>query len=333
MSEPVAMTEIWRGDIVESLHVGHAVICRPGGEIVESWGDPDIVIYPRSASKMIQALPLVESGAADAAGLTVEQLALACASHSGAAMHTDRVRAWLADLGLTDDDLRCGPHMPRDPEAAKQITCCDGAPHQYHNNCSGKHAGFLTLTKHLGAGPEYIDIDHPVQVAVREAWEDVTGEPVHGWSPDGCSAPNFSTRLGALARAMAWYSVARVDGETPRERAAARLRDAMMAHPELVAGENRACTDLMRAMGGKVAIKTGAEAVYVAIIPEKQLGIALKIADGAFRASEAAIAALLVRVGVLDESHELVRKYLNAPIINFRGITTGHIRAAATLTG
>jgi L-asparaginase II len=318
MKGPVALTEIWRGDRVESLHLGHAVICAPGGAIMESWGDPEVVIYPRSSSKMIQALSLVESGAADAAGLSSEHLALACASHNGAHIHTGRVQAWLRGLGLGDDDLRCGAHMPKDAKAAEEILCSHGAPRQVHNNCSGKHAGFLTLNQRLGGGPDYVDIDHPVQRAVREAWEDVTGEKVAGWAVDGCSAPNFAGSLHGLARAMAFF-------------AAARLRAAMAAHPELVAGEGRACTNLMRAMGGGIAIKTGAEAVYVAILPEQKLGVALKIADGATRASEATIAALLVRLGVLGRDHPVTRLYLDAPIVNWRGITTGYIRPAAGL--
>jgi L-asparaginase II len=331
MAAPVPLTEIWRGDRVESLHLGHVVISTPTGEIVQEWGDARSVIYPRSASKMIQALPLVESGAADAAGLTTEQLALACASHNGAHIHTDRVDAWLADLGLGEDDLRCGAHMPKDEAAAKEITCSGGAPRQVHNNCSGKHAGFLTLARHLHAGPEYIDIDHPVQQAVQAAWEDVTGEPVQGWSPDGCSAPNFATSLQGMARAMAYYAAAREDGASLRERSAARLRMAMAKHPELVAGEGRACTRLMRAMHGTVTIKTGAEAVYVAMLPEQKLGVALKIVDGATRASEATIAAILVRLGVLERDSEVTRTYLDAPIVNWRGITTGYIRPARGL--
>jgi L-asparaginase II len=333
MGEPARLTEIWRGDRVESLHLGHAVICSAAGEIVEAWGDPDAVIYPRSSAKMIQALPLVESGAADAAGLTREHLALSCASHMGGHIHTDRVARWLADRKLGDDDLRCGAHMPTDPKAAKEITCAGAKPRQVHNNCSGKHAGFLTLARHLGAGPEYLEIDHPVQKAVRAAWEDVTGEPVHGWAIDGCSAPNYATSLRGLGRAMAFFATAREDGDSPRARAAARLRKAMTAHPELVAGEGRACTGLMRAMAGRVAIKTGAEGVFVAMVQEKRVGIALKIADGATRASEATIAALLVRLGVLDPAHDETRKVLNAPIRNWRGMVTGHIRPVDGLTG
>jgi L-asparaginase II len=327
MAEPVPMVELWRGGRLESLHCGHAAICDATGQVVEAWGDADTVIYPRSSCKMIQALPLVETGAADAAGLGAAQLALACASHSGAHIHTDAVTRWLSGLGLGEADLRCGAHMPRDPAAAKELTCSDTAPCQIHNNCSGKHAGFLTLAKHLGAGPEYVDPAHPVQMAVRDAFEDVTGEPSPGFGIDGCSAPNFATSVTGFARALARFAAAR-DAGGRREQAMHRLTRAMADHPEMVAGEGRACTELMRAMDGRVAVKTGAEAVFAAILPEQGLGIALKIVDGATRASEAAICALLVRAGALDPDHPAARARLNAIQRNWRGIETGLLRAA-----
>lgn len=323
----VPMIELWRGGRLESAHLGHAVVWGPGG-IEAAWGDPAAVIFPRSSCKMLQALPLIESGAAAAAGLTERQLALACASHQGAAIHTEAVTAWLASLGLGEADLRCGAHMPNDPAAQKELICSDTAPCQIHNNCSGKHTGFLTLTKHLKAGPEYVDPSHPVQRAVREVFEDVTGEASPGFGIDGCSAPNFATTVAGLARAMAFFAAANPEGNR-REAAAARLTRAMAAFPEMVAGEGRACTLLMRAMGGRVAVKTGAEAVFVAILPEQKRGIALKIVDGATRASEAAIVALLVKYGVLPAADPLVAKYLSGPLKNWRGTVTGELRLAA----
>jgi len=328
MTASVPMVEIWRNDFLESLHHGDAVVCDATGAIVQVWGDPEKVILPRSSCKMIQALPLIESGAADAFGLCTEQLALACASHNGAAIHTDRVQNWLADLGLGDVDLRCGPQVPNDPPARDALTCAHEKPCQYHNNCSGKHSGFLTLSRHLGAGPEYIDPDHPVQMAVREAFESLTGAPSPGFAIDGCSAPNFATTLKGLARAAAFF--ARPDQST-RGRAATRLVQAMTAHPDLVAGEGRACTELMRAMDGRVAIKTGAEGVFLAILPEQGLGVALKIEDGATRASECAMADILVRLGALDPDHPAALNRRNAPIKNRRDITTGHIRPSPSL--
>ena len=330
MTNPVPMTEVWRGPLLESLHLGHAVVCNAKGEIVRSWGDPDAVIYPRSSAKMIQALPLITSGAAAKYGLTSEQLALACASHNGAEIHTSRVNAWLDQLSMTDHDFRCGPQEPADIPARNELIKTDQSPCQVHNNCSGKHAGFLTLNQHLGGGADYVEIDHPVQQACLSAFEEVTGLESPGYGIDGCSAPNFATTVHGLARAMGWFASAHTRSDRASE-GAAQLVAAMAKHPELVAGETRACTNLMRAMGGRVAIKTGAEAVFVAILPEQQLGVALKITDGATRASECSIAAILVGLGVLEADHLETRKYLNAPLLNRRNIDCGAIRPAAEL--
>ncbi len=322
------MVELWRGGLLESTHRGHAVICNEAGQVVQAWGDPDRVIFPRSSSKMMQALPLVESGAADAFGLTTQQLALACASHEGADLHVGLAGRWLAGLGLGESDLRCGAHAPYDDTEYNRLILADEKPCQLHNNCSGKHSGFLTVTKHLKAGPEYTEIDHPLQKAIRAAVEEVGDEAISGWGIDGCSAPNFATSVGSVARAMSRYAVAPETGNA-RQRAMYRLTRAMAAHPELVAGEGRACTELMHAMGGRVALKGGAEAVYVAILPDQKLGIALKIEDGNERASQAALVSLLTRVGALDAAHPLAQKRLPAPQKNVRGLITGELRLSA----
>ena len=328
MTPPVCMAEIWRGPFLESVHHGHAVICDAAGDIVEAWGDPQAVVLPRSSAKMIQGLPLITSGAADAVGLRPEHLALACASHQGAAIHTDRVQAWLDHIGCDRDDFRCGAQDPSDITAKEALIRAGAKPCQIHNNCSGKHAGFLTLNRHIGGDADYVAPDHPVQRACLEAFEQVTGAASPGYGIDGCSAPNFATTLHGMARAMAFFAAAK-DGATGQAGAAARLVQAMTAYPELVAGEGRACTELMRAMQGRVALKTGAEAFFIAIIPERKLGVALKITDGTTRGAECAIAAILVRLGLLDADHPATRKRLNAPIRNWRGIETGKIRPGA----
>lgn len=324
------MVEIWRADLLESLHLGHGVVCDDSGRIVRSWGDPQAVIYPRSSCKMIQALPLMTSGAAAKYGLGSEQLALACASHNGAAIHTTRVRSWLDMLGLGDDDLRCGPQMPDDREARTGLICSGDSPCQVHNNCSGKHAGFLTLAQHMGAGPEYAEIDHPVQQAALEAFEETTGMTSPGFGYDGCSAPNFQTTVLGLARSMAWFASAGDRGDR-QSAAALDLVSAMAKHPDLVAGEGRACTALMRAMGGRAVAKTGAEAVFTAILPDQKLGVAIKILDGATRASECAIATILCGLGVLDPEHPAAQRYVNAPLLNRRGTEVGVVRPAEGL--
>lgn len=328
MTKAVEMVQVWRGDLCESVHQGHAVICDHNGAIQQAWGDPDAVIYPRSACKMIQALPLLESGAG--AHLRPQQLALACASHQGAPLHVQMVGDWLADLGLGDDDFRCGPQASRDHDLYLDMIRAQQSPCRVHNNCSGKHAGFLTLAQHLRAGPDYTEIDHPVQIACKSAFEDVTAQTSPAYGIDGCSAPNHACTLHGLAQAMAFFASAQ-DRSDARSTAAARLTAAMIAFPELVAGQGRACTELMQAMGGKVAVKTGAEGVFVAILPQQRLGVALKITDGATRASECAMAAILVKLGVLDAAHPAARARMVPPVLNWDGRITGRITPAAAL--
>ena len=323
----VPMVEMWRGGMLESTHLGHAVICDAAGDVVAAWGNPALPIYPRSSAKMLQALPLIESGAAAAAGLTERQLAFACASHLGSAMHVAAAADWLSGLGMGEVDLRCGAHEPQNRAERNRLIRDGAAPCQLHHNCSGKHSGFLTLNRHLRGGPDYVEVDHPVQQAVKAAFEAVTGEASPGHGIDGCSAPNFATSVEGLARAMGRFAGAGEGGDS-RSQAMHRLTTAMARHPEMVSGDGGACTELMRAMGGRVAIKGGAEGVYVAILPDQRLGIALKIIDGSDRAKDAAIAALLVRAGVLDADHPATLQRLNAVITNCRAIEVGILRAA-----
>ncbi|SLN14810.1 L-asparaginase II [Aquimixticola soesokkakensis] len=331
MAQPETLVEIWRGPFAESLHAGHAVVCDASG-ILASWGDPDTVILPRSSVKMIQALPFISSGAADAIGASEADVAFSCASHQGAAIHTRRAAAWLETLGYSEADLICGPQMPDDRAAKTALIKSDDSPCRLHNNCSGKHAGFLSYVKHTGASLDYVEPDHPLQRDILEAFETVTGVTSPGFGVDGCSAPNFATTIAGLGRAMAFYANAREDGPG-YEAAAHRLARAMPAFPELVAGEGRACTELMMAGKGKVAIKTGAEGLFTAIWPQKGIGVGLKITDGGTRAAECAIATILVGIGALDGEHPAVRKRMNPRIANFAGIDTGEIKAAPALAG
>ena len=323
------MVELWRGGLLESVHNGHAVICDAKGQIVESWGNPAEIIFPRSSCKMLQALPLMESGAFDAAGLTEAHAAFACASHYGSALHTTMARTWLTGLGMGESDLRCGTHEPTDKVERNRLIKADESPCQYHNNCSGKHSGMLTMNRHLKADADYTEVDHPLQIAIKQAFEEVTAEVSPGWGIDGCSAPNFATSLHGLARAMGAFAGATGTGDK-RDRAMHRLTRAMAAFPELVAGDTSCDTELMRAMDGRVTLKGGAEAVHIAILPELKLGIALKIVDGGYRASDAVIAALLVRLGVLNPDHKYTRKRLNTVVKNWRGKETGTVKLAAT---
>lgn len=328
MANPI-LVEVTRGPLVESIHRGAIAIADASGALRFALGDIESPIYPRSSLKPVQALPLVESGAADAFGLGDEEIALACASHSGEPMHTTRVTAWLARIGCSERDLACGAHPPRDEPTWEAMIRAGERPTRLHNNCSGKHAGFLTVARHWNIATEgYEHIDHPVQQAVATTLSELSGVSDLPWGVDGCAAPNFALPLSAFARALAKFadpsSLA-----SPRKEAATRIVNAMMAHPELVSGTGRACAILMRACNG-VAVKTGAEGFYAAIIPELGLGISLKIDDGAGRAAETTIAALLDKLGVLSDDKR-AREILRAPITSTRGEIVGERRPVAAL--
>ena len=321
------MCEIWRGSYLESVHTGMAVICDKDGEISHQWGDPDALILPRSSAKMMQAIPLIISGAEKKFSIGEDLLALACASHNAAEIHLSRILGWLSHIGFSETDLRCGPQPSKDPYVKKQMLEKGQSPCQIHNNCSGKHAGFLSVSRHLNAGPEYTDPDHPVQLMVMDVFQELTQNKVDGITIDGCSAPNPAIPLYSLAKAMSWFATAH-KRDDQLSKAALKLRNAMVNYPELVAGELRACTNLMKACEKKAILKTGAEGVFVAILPELEKGIALKIFDGGIRASECAIASLLIQLGVLNPNHPTALAYTHAPILNWRKIQTGMMKAS-----
>jgi len=318
MPNPI-LVEVTRAALVESVHRGSIAIADADGAIRFALGDVETPVYSRSSLKPIQALVLVESGAADAFGLGDEEVALACASHSGEPMHTERVAAWLTRIGCGEQDLACGPQAPRYQPASDEMIRRGDKPTRIQNNCSGKHTGFLTVARHWKAPVEgYARVDHPVQLAVATSLRMLSGIEELPWGVDGCVAPNFALPLAGFARALAKLA----GGKTP---GAERILRSMIAHPDLVAGTGRACTLLMRAAAGRAAVKVGAEGVYAGMIPERGLGIALKIDDGAGRASETVIAAILDKLGVLDGR---AREFLSAPVRNTVGETVGERRPA-----
>jgi L-asparaginase II len=330
MPNPV-LVEVTRGALVESVHRGSIAVADARGRIVLALGDLDLPVYPRSSLKPIQALPLTESGAADAYGLGDEEIALACASHSGEPMHTTRVAAWLERIGCTEADLACGAHPSRYEPVAEAMIRRGEAPTRIHNNCSGKHTGFLTVARHWDIATQgYERHDHPAQRAVVKALSELAnvGDDMP-WGVDGCAAPNFAVPLAAQARAFARFAAP--DGLAPeRANACRRIVRAMAAHPELVSGTGRACAILMRSAEGRAAVKTGAEGFFAGIIPERGLGIALKIDDGAGRAAETVIAALLDKLGLLG-GDRAAQEILRAPVTNTRGAIVGERRIAPTL--
>ena len=245
-------------------------------------------------------------------------------------MHTTRVAEWQQRIGCSVADLACGPHRPVHEQTAIEMIAHHERWTSLHNNCSGKHTGFMTLARHLGAPVAgYQRVDHPAQRAVERTLKEMAG--LSGELPygvDGCTVPNFALPLKALARAMAQFADG--TGLSPARRAAAaRIVHAMTAHPELVAGTGRACTNLMR-QSGTIVVKTGAEGVYIAIVPELGLGAALKIDDGASRASETAIAALLIALGAVPDEGAAA-SLAKAPVLNTRGAAVGERRAVSQL--
>ena len=329
MTNPI-LVEVTRSGRIESIHRGAVAICDSEGTLRAALGDVETPIYPRSSLKPIQALPLVESGAADAFGLEARHIALACASHSGEPMHTTLVAEWLVRLGLGESDLACGAHPVRYEPVWHAMIARGEAPSRIHNNCSGKHTGFLTVARHWDiATANYQMVDHPVQQAVASALKELSGMTELPWGIDGCTAPNFALPLRAFALALA--RLARPETLPDRRREGAeRIVKAMVSYPELVSGTGRACALIMRAGSGRTAVKAGAEGVYAAIVPDLGLGIALKIDDGAGRAAETAIAAVLRALDLFAAQAD-VNSLLHAPVANTIGAVVGERRASEIL--
>jgi len=288
---PPITVELRRAGMVESRHTVHAAVADPSGAVVRSWGDEDWPTFPRSAVKPLQALPLVESGAADAFGLGERELALACASHRGEAGHVAAVEAWLERIGCAVDDLECGVETGRVARASA-------------NNCSGKHAGFLTIARHLDVDPAgYVRADHHVQRLVCEALAETTGT-APGGAPagvDGCGIPAPRMPLRAVATGAAGLARPDAAGWSPdRTSAARRLTAAMVAEPWYVGGTGRLCTDLLDAAGGDVVVKFGAEGVQLAALPGLGLGVAVKVESGDVPASEVALGHVLAALDAID---------------------------------
>lgn len=328
-NDPILVERI-RAGYVERAHYGRLAIVDGSGAVVAAMGDVDAPFLPRSSCKILQAMPMMESGAG--ANLSAQRLAFSCASHQGSSTHAALSEAWLTEMGLSEADLECGSQPPADAETRHALRDAGASPCQLHNNCSGKHTAMLRQAQHIGASTAgYIDLAHPVQKAIAQATADMAGEDIDGHAIDGCSAPNFAISVTGLARSMAKIAAAETALSGARRDGAIRLRNAMAAFPFEVAGEGRACTDLMRAGGGEVVVKTGAEGAFTAIVPGLGLGIAVKIDDGNTEAATVATTAVLVALGALDANDPRVAKWLAPQEVNRRGIVCGGSQAIETL--
>jgi len=333
MPNPIVV-EVLRGDRVESAHRGAGLVVDADGGVVFAFGDVERPVYPRSAVKALQALPLIESGAADRLDLSEREIALACASHSGEDEHVALARDMLAKAGRDEGVLECGAHWPLGEAAARALARSGGNPSALHNNCSGKHAGLVCVACAFGIEPKgYVAWDHPAQREVTAALADVTqaklDEETRG--VDGCSIPTYAISLRALAHGFARFASGH--GLSPaRAKAARRIRAAVAAHPSLIAGPGRFDTEVMQILGPSAFTKTGAEGAYCAALPELGLGLAIKADDGGGRAAQAMIAALLRRFGGFDDRRNARLAPFAAPRpTNWSGIEVGALRPAGPL--
>jgi len=305
--------ESYRGSALESRHTVHVAVIDESARLVARAGDPELVTFWRSAAKPFQALPLVEDGAAGRFGLTSEELALACASHSSEPGQVARVRELLGKIGCSERDLLCGPHPPLSDRVAHDYQTRGVRLTAVYSNCSGKHAGMLALARYHGWPTEfYTRLEHPVQqrcLAEVSRWTDVPAAEIKT-AVDGCGVVCYGLPLRNMASAYA------------RLGNADRVRDAMLRHPELIAGEGRPCTEMMRAHPGRVIAKVGAEGVYCALLTQEKLGVALKVTDGHAIASALAMAAVLEALGLRPRPASLTAR----PNVNTRGETVGELR-------
>ena len=328
------LVRAWRGGAVESQHRGAWVLVDSSGAVLESAGAVDFPVYARSVIKSLQALPLLESGAAERFGITDEELALCIASHNAEPLHRSVVLGLLERLGLGEDALACGPQLPGDPDARRAHDAAGGPARAVDNNCSGKHAGFLALALHLGVDPrDYLKQSSASQQAVRRVVGELTGlNPAElEIGVDGCSAPTFRLPLVGIATAFARLS--NPAGLTPeRRRHARRLTDAAARYPAHIAGNHeRIDTDLVRISGGRLFPKIGAEAVYAVGLVGGDRALALKLDDGDRRGLHALLTELLDAHGFLASGErDALERWMQRATFNRAGLEVGRIEVGGT---
>jgi L-asparaginase II len=327
------LVEVTRNDTVESRHFGAAVVCDFKGNVVNSWGDIESLVFPRSALKPMLAIQLVESGASDHYALSDAELSLACSSHQGEEMHQKLVASWLNRLGLTEDHLACGAVLPEHTESAHQLLASGQHGCRIHHNCSGKHAGFLTTALHLGLPLDnYHLLEHPLQQLSLEILSDLADCDLQQYPMgiDGCGLPAPTMPLRKLGHATARFANP-VDLSDARAQAIYRLHEAITNEPLYIAGHGTVVSELNEVTKGAVLAKTGAEGIVTAILPGRGLGVVIKIADGSARARSVALLAILDHIGALsDADKQQLQAQITPTIYNSIGLAVGEIRPAAS---
>jgi L-asparaginase II len=326
-----AVVEVYRGDIIESRHRVHVAVVDSQGRLRAHAGDPRLAAFARSAIKPMQTVPLVSDGVAERFEFDDVEIAICCASHNGELRHTQTVQGMMRKVGVSEGALACGPHVPMGKQAAHDLADRGMKPTRVHNNCSGKHVGMLALAQMRGwplAG--YHQQGHPVQSRMQQElanWTEMDADDLVT-AVDGCGVVTFGLPIGRLALAFAKFAGAARAGDGP----AATVVKAMTKNPEYVAGTARLCTELMRVSDGRVFAKVGAEGVYCAGVPGAELGIALKVEDGAIRAAEPALIATLKALAILsdDEVADLAA-FAEPDVTNTRDERVGGLRARIKL--
>mgnify|MGYP000509997624 FL=1 len=317
------MCRVMRGDFIESMHVAYAVVVDGDGQIVKNWGDPDYLTCVRSALKPFQASAAVSAGATDAAGFTSAELALMCASHNGEEIHIQTAKEMLEKLGYDMSYYECGSHAPYDRKSKIELIKNSQEPTPLHNNCSGKHAGMLCLTKYLKADPAgYTNVEHPVQQAIMKQIMKFSELEDFPLAVDGCSAPVPFMTLYNIA--LMYQKLASVDHED-----LSPLYDAMVSNPMLVAGTDRFDTDFIEAMKGHAVTKVGGEAIRGIGFRKDDgsvLGIAIKMLDGNQRCVPSVALAVLENLKLLTSTVlKKLKKYSNITLKNHRLLEVGSI--------
>lgn len=327
------IAETTRGGRTESLHYGNIVAVHASGDVVAAAGDPEQEFFFRSSAKPFQAIPVIESGAADTFGIMPAELALCCASHAGSPDHQRQVAAMLAKIGLSPADLQCGCPLPGDDEEAARILLGEVERSPLQCDCSGKHSGMLATIVLEGLSKEdYLDPNHPLQQRILGLMAELMRVPVESITigTDGCSLPTFAAPVRAFATAFAALAAPEnVPSGAGAEHAAAlnRLRDAMIAYPVNVSGEGNLVATLMEVGDGRLAVKSGAEGLLCLAVPERELGIAIRIADGTFRTHAVVTVAALEQLGILDEASRAEILARHSPELrNHNGRLVGEIR-------
>lgn len=318
--------EVLRGSLIESRHRIHTAVVDAEGRLRASTGDPDLITFFRSAAKPFQALPLVQDGVVERLGLTHEELALCCGSHSAEARHLLVLEAMLVKAGVNGEALACGPHEPFSAATRRDLAEAGLEPRRLHNNCSGKHVGMMALARVRGWDPAgYQHLEHPVQgrmLAEVSHWVDLPPEAI-AIARDGCGVVCFGLPIRGMALAYARLAAASRRGED----APAAVVHAMVTHPEMVAGEDRLCTDLMRRTEGRIFAKIGAEGVYCVGVPGAELGVALKVEDGAMRAVAPAVLAVLRQLHLISEDDlGALHRHAYPALVNSCSETVGQLR-------